>query len=430
MSIAKRLFLSLMLVALCQPLFSQVFKVDADFRSRFEYRDGYKKPASELTDPNSIVFQRGRIAFSFKADSFQVQLSFQDARIWGQYTNATDVNVASVHEGWFRYWITPSWSFKVGRQEISYDDKRILESSDWAITGKAYDAGLVIWEQPSNGILANVGGGVNRSADDAVLASYTKDYFRFFTVGYLKKNLGKSSSISLLSFVEGNQKAGDATIIYPRHTFGSNAILATDALTADLSLYIQHGENETGANLRAGAAAFKGTYKNGSVGSFYVGGAYYTGTSKSELQKGNSNSFIRPYGTAHSLHGYMDYYTKLKEMKDGGLVDLYAGCKYKVSPKWDAQLDYHYFSLAESGFLDAAAPQGYNSNVEKGLGSEFDLVLSYQLAKSFMVQGGYSFMLQTSTAEKLLGVTKGEFSNWAYLSLVFKPHLFEKNMKM
>lgn len=423
-----RLLVFSTLFALSLPVFSQVFKVDADLRSRFEYRDGYKKPASELTDPNSLVFQRGRIAFSFKADSFQIQLSFQDARVWGQYTNSTDVNVASVHEGWFRYWVSPSWSFKVGRQEISYDDKRIFDASDWSIAGRAYDAGLVIWEQPSNGIFANIGGGVNRSADDVVLASYTKDYFRFFTVAYLKKNLGQYSSISLLSFVEGNQKAGDASIIYPRHTFGSNLILSDNSFSSDFSAYVQHGENEAGSTLMAGALAIKGAYKSVSAGSFYLGGAYYTGTSQSELTKGKTNSFIRPYGTAHSLHGYMDYYTKLKEMKNGGLVDLYAGYKCSLSPKWDAQLDYHYFSLAESGFTDAAAPLGYQKVNHKDLGSEIDMVLSYKLAKSFVIQGGYSLMMQTSVAEKLFGVAKGETSHWAYLALTFKPRLFEKNM--
>ncbi|SDC70030.1 Alginate export [Williamwhitmania taraxaci] len=429
MLFVSRLFLVFLFIACMQSISAQVFKVDADLRNRFEYRDGYKKPASEVTDPTTLVYQRGRVAFSFKADSFQVQLSFQDARIWGQYANSTDVNAVSVHESWFRYWVNPSWSFKVGRQEISYDDQRIVGAPDWSIAGKSYDAALCMFEQPISGISASIGGGINRSSDDVFLTDYTKDYFRFFTVGYLKKSIGSSSSASLLSFVEGNQKKGVATIIYPRHTFGSNMIMTQGAYSSDLSLYIQHGQHESGAKVVAGAVALKGTYKTGSVGSLYIGGAYYTGTSKAELQKGKSNSFIRPYGTAHSLHGYMDYYTKLREIKDGGLVDIYVGYKCKFAPKWEAQFDYHYFSLAESGFSDAIAPEGYQRVTSKELGSEVDVMLSYQLAKSFLMQGGYSLMLQSSTAEKLFGIANGETSSWAYLSLVFRPRLFEKNFK-
>ncbi len=430
MKIVNRSIVLLALITLSLPAFSQLFTVDADLRNRFEYRDGYKKPASELTDPTSIFYQRGRVAFNFKADSFQVHFSFQDARIWGQNGNSSEANSALVHESWLRYWISPSWSFKIGRQAISYDDKRVFDSPDWAMAGKSYDAGLAILEMPDNGVVANIGGGINRSSDDIFLTSYTKDCFRFFTVGYLKKSLGEYSSASLLSFVEGNQKAGDASIIYPLHTFGSNIILSDNSISSDFSVYVQHGENETGATLLAGALALKGTYESAAAGSFYIGGAYYTGTSQSQLAKGKTSSFLRPYGTGHSLHGHMDYFTKLKEMKDGGLIDIYAGYKRKIAAKWVAQLDYHYFSLAEAGFTDALAPQGYQEISDKALGSEFDLVISYQLAKSFMVQGGYSLMLQTATTEKLMGVANGAFSSWAYLSLTFKPRLFEKNMKL
>ena len=428
MSITKRLLVWSLLIIFGQPLFSQVFSVDGDLRNRFEYRAGYKKPASDLTDPTSIIFQRGRIAFSFKTDSFQVQLSFQDARIWGQNGSTSEANVALVHESWFRYWASPTLSFKIGRQEISYDDQRIVGAPDWSPSGKSYDAGLVVWESPEKGVIANLGGGLNRSKDDLVLSDYTPDYFRFFTVGYLKKSIGTSSSISLLSFTEGNQKKGAASIIYPRHTVGSNTILSKDALSADISAYLQHGQNEAGSTLLAGAFALKGTYKMNSAGSVYLGGAYYTGTSRTQVLKGKTNSFIRPYGTAHTLHGFMDYYTKLKEMKEGGLVDLFVGYKCNLSAKWGAQLDYHYFALAESGFADAAAPQGYNHVGNKELGSELDFVLSYQLAKSFMIQGGYSIMLQTATAEKLLVVTNGKTSQWAFFSLTFKPRLFDRKL--
>ena len=418
------------LVVCGQPIFSQAFKVDADLRNRIEYRDGYKKLASDASDPTTLVFQRGRIAFSFKADSFQVQLSFQDARIWGQNGNTSEANTAGIHESWFRYWVNPALSVKVGRQEISYDDQRILAAPDWSPVGKSYDAGLLIWEKPESRFFANLGGGINRTGDDLVLSDYSKDYFRFFTVGYAKKEIGTSSSISLLSFTEGNQKKGNAKIIYPRHTVGSNIILTKDALSSDISVYLQHGQTETGSDLLAGAVALKESYKVVPSGSIYIGGVYYTGTSKKELQKGNSNSFIRLYGTAHTFHGYMDYYTKLKEMKDGGLMDLFAGYKGALSAKWGIQVDYHYFALAESGFVDAAAPEGYRHVSSKALGSELDMVFTYQMAKNFTVQGGYSCMLQTSTAEKLLGVADGRTSHWAYFALTFKPRLFERNLKL
>ena len=59
------------------------FKVDADFRTRGELRNGYITPAVENSTAASFVSQRSRINFSFAKEMISMKLGIQDVRVWG-----------------------------------------------------------------------------------------------------------------------------------------------------------------------------------------------------------------------------------------------------------------------------------------------------------------------------------------------------------
>ena len=87
--------------------------------------------------------QRTRLIADYKTPSIETHLSIQDVRIWGEVgqINKSD-QLLSVHEAYASY-KTDSLGkskFIIGRQELVYDDHRVLGSLDWAAQGRSHDA--------------------------------------------------------------------------------------------------------------------------------------------------------------------------------------------------------------------------------------------------------------------------------------------------
>ena len=64
-----------------------------------------------------------------------------------------------------------------------------------------------------------------------------------------------------------------------------------------------------------------------------------------------------------------------------------------------------------------------------GLGTEIDLVLTYNWIKSVAFQAGYSQMFATETMEVLKGGDSSKTNNWAWAMIIIKPSLFKTNFK-
>ena len=112
-------------------------------RPRFEVQYGYKYPPDTLSTPDIFVSQRTRLNASFTNEKFKAYVSLQDARIWGDEINGVDVPAFGLHEGWAQYMFNKTVSLKVGRQELSYDNKRLLTDGLWIQQGRSWDAGVL-----------------------------------------------------------------------------------------------------------------------------------------------------------------------------------------------------------------------------------------------------------------------------------------------
>ncbi|HPX05588.1 MAG TPA: hypothetical protein PLC17_06600, partial [Tenuifilaceae bacterium] len=119
---------------------------------------------------------------------------------------------------------------------------------------------------------------------------------------------------------------------------------------------------------------------------------------------------------------FMDYFTSasLSEVVGAGLYNYFVRADLQLSEKSSVQATANYFML-EKGYL----PGGVK--VDKGLGTEFDFVFSYKVAKNLSVQVAWMFMLPTETLESIQGLAPntGEFSHYAYVSLNFTPNFFK-----
>ena len=157
-------------------------------RTRSEYRDGVGNlptyggsGAGSVYTPNSdagmFTSQRTNLLYGYKWTKLDFQVQLRDVRVWGQdassITNA-DGNKLFLHEAWGEFTIatasdTNCWlkvdnlSLKIGRQEIVYDDVRLLGNLDWLQQGRRHDAAILKFLH--KGYQLDLGAAFNQNAD-------------------------------------------------------------------------------------------------------------------------------------------------------------------------------------------------------------------------------------------------------------------------
>lgn len=116
---------------------SSVFTIGAQIRPRFEYRHGYKHPFETGLKPATYVEQRTRLWFDYTQSDLRVHINLQDIRMWGSTSTIykTDPAIFNVYEAYGEFKFNANLSFKLGRQEISYDNGRFFCIKDWFSQG-------------------------------------------------------------------------------------------------------------------------------------------------------------------------------------------------------------------------------------------------------------------------------------------------------
>ena len=189
---------------------------------------------------------------------------------------------------------------------------------------------------------------------------------------------------------------------------------------------------KTGNDVNAYFASLRADAKFEPV-SFDVGCDYHSGQDggrDDDYQK-TDHLFDLFYGGRHQYYGYMDLFDNVsKSTANGGLVDLYAGFKYKVAKNSNIALDYHYFSL-QNNVMD---PYQEDKILNKSLGSEFDLTVDVAIIPEIVITGGFSTMLTTGSMDQLQRKSQGFSQNeslgfpyWGYVMITAKPTLFKSD---
>ena len=134
------------------------FTLTGQLRTRTEVRNGLGNLV--LKGSKSAVFtsQRTRLNFGYKWDRLTFGASIQDVRVWGQDASSisnADGSKLMLHEGWADLVLFNKadttikatgidlMSIKIGRQELSYDDVRLIGNLDWLQQGRRHDMALL-----------------------------------------------------------------------------------------------------------------------------------------------------------------------------------------------------------------------------------------------------------------------------------------------
>lgn len=167
----------IMLLVIQSDLFAQ-FSLVGQLRTRTELRNGVGNLPPKDAPAAFFTSQRTRLTFGYKWDRIQFQTAIQDIRVWGQDAatiNNADGNRLMVHEAWaditlinsadttIKFRPIQNLSLKIGRQEMIYDDSRLIGNLDWLQQGRRFDAALLKGQH--RGWAFDLGVGFNQNTD-------------------------------------------------------------------------------------------------------------------------------------------------------------------------------------------------------------------------------------------------------------------------
>jgi hypothetical protein len=453
------LLLSITLSSLCllQNASAQL-TISGQVRTRTEYRDGQGTLAVKDTVPALFTSQRTRLNVAFSAYRIKFYTALQDVRVWGQ--DASSINRVTtdaydgfmLHEAWAEVSlvdtgkVVKNFTLKIGRQELVYDDVRLLGNLDWLQQARRHDAALLKFDH--HGWTAHFGTAFNQNAERK-----SNTIYNGVPTGYTASTNGMSSMYKSMQFLYVAKKLhfGNASLLALKDDFSKFHFADADK-DKKTPLYERGvwsrytvGANVFGTAMRKVSFAVSGFYQSGkyregtslneyllSASAMYAAGRKFSIGPGVDVTSGNNGSdpskkyqrFDPLYGTPHKFWGYMDYFYVADGFGSSGLVDAYIKTKYKAKDNLTLSLDAHQFSLPSPVIDESGKALG------KTLGREFDFIFNYALTKVVNIEGGYCTMLGTSTlaSTKVKNVKRADTSaNWAYVMISIKPEIFIKN---
>jgi hypothetical protein len=459
-----------------QSSFAQ-FTLTGQVRTRSEIRDGLANLAPLGSSYAAFTSQRTSLSFGYKWDRVLFGATLRDVRVWGQDASSisnADGNKMFLHEGWAEITLANSadttikfkpiqnLSLKIGRQELIYDDVRLIGNLDWLQQGRRFDMALL--KAQHLGWSLDIGGSFNQNTDafgtngtyytagnipayaastkgilttvpanfiptatkggapvlaNGVSTNGQNQEYKSFQSAYLSHKFGQTK-FSALFFKDDFSKyradsIGNATNGYvygrrydqpetnSRMTYGAmlNGVLGNASGFGKISWqawYYAQSGNDRDGNTISGAYHY-GAFANYQKGQFSIGPGY-------EILSGNDGNTI----IAGETHRFDPLYGT--PHKHWGYMDyFFVGTGSPVGGLQDFYIktkfanknlvlsfEPHYFSLAEAT-PNKLSDAVKGSQIDSKLGVEYDFTATYTLNKFTTVEFGYSVLEGTNSLE-------------------------------
>lgn len=356
-------------------------------------------------DPAMFVDHRMRLRTGMAAgDHLAVRFDIQDVRRWGEEVPlpgkpgdptafAFSGPGIDFHQGYVDL-AAGEALLRVGRQEISLDDQRLLGALDWLMQGRTFDGGRL-----------NLGPKDHKLSTFAFIvrdADTTTDPDnpipdQAITGAHYKWVAGPWLQVAPLLLLDG--KGGPGGLL--RWTTGARVNGSAAGFGYDAAAYYQGANVEAGITVAALLAA-KASYAADVLlhPSVKLFGDLLSGDTD-PTSTGGLSPFDTLYATNHKFYGFQDLFLNVPLHTGGrGLVDTGAGLGF--SEGWlFGGLDLHLFAAAD--FAD-----------DPLYGVEPDLTLGFKPLAGVKVQGGASTFVPLGG-----GLGRGnQVTPWVYLMLV------------
>lgn len=412
----KRILITSILLVVVYSVKAQ-FQLDAEVRPRYEYRHGFKTLFPDDTDPANFISQRTRLNTGFATDDYEIYISMQNVRVWGDVKtmNTSDKNGTMLYEAWGSFKLAEAWKVKLGRQEINFDDARILGNVAWAQQARSHDAASVQYAQ--NGFRAQFFAAYNQSAENVVGNELDpNNTYKALQTLWINKQW-EALSLSFLFLNNGMQVQevvdGDLPTLYSQ-TVGLYANGAHNKLHYAASAYGQFGLDQMDNQVSGYQFSADLDYML-SKGHIGLGFEVMSGNDYGAPSGGENKAFSPYYGTNHKFNGLMDYFYVGNYFNNSGLIDLYLKGGIPIGKKSALNAVLHYFQ----------AEAEIDPMVDKGLGTELDITYKYIINKAVNIQAGYSQMFALEGMEYVKDNFDDNTNNWAWIMVTFKPVLFK-----
>lgn len=455
-------------------------------RTRTEHRNGVGTLVPKTNDASFFTSQRSRLTFNYKAGRVILQTSVQDIRVWGQDASTisnADGSKLGVHEAWaeivlsnkkdtsFKTSAVEYFAFKVGRQELLYDDSRLLGNLDWLQQARRHDA--AVFKLLNKGWQLDAGFAFNQNTDafnyngvyytPANVPVTVKDSKGFLVAtpsglvplmngSGLSSKGGNPSLINAPSTNGMNQNYKSLQFLYAAKTFKNTKVTAL-VLADHFGKYIldsvqtsnvsepgyvygrRFNQKGTHGRVTAGVLLTGPLNKSKSLaltaGLYYQAGkdkdgadlSGYTSTLALSLTKGKINytagwdyvSGNDAFSSSTTNHRFDPLYGT--PHKFWGTMDyFYVGTGSPAGGLNNPYFKIKYLSknkrftagLDYHYFILAKDMKDVNGNaIDKYLGSEFDFLTTYALNKTVSLEWGFSVMAASKSMEYAKGITPG-----------------------
>lgn len=453
-------------------------------RTRTEYRDGAGTLGLKANTPALFTSQRSRISFNYKINHIIFQTSLQDVRVWGQDASTisnADGSKLSLHEAWaeialankkdtsFKHSAVDYFAVKIGRQELAYDDGRLIGNMDWAQQARRHDA--VVFKLLNKGWQADAGFAFNQNTD---AFNYNGTFYTPANImPYVKDSKGNltatpASFIPLSNAVGVSSKTGSPALQAMPSTNGLNQnykalqylyvaktlnkTKLTGLILADhFSKYINdsvkniagtdtgyvYGKhfNQKGVNSRFTTGVLLNSFLD-SKKAFTLAAAFYYQSGK-DRDAQNLSAYTSTVSLAFTKNKFT--YTAGWDYVSGNDAFSSSTTNHRFDPlygtphKFWGMMDYFYvgtgsptgglsnpfakvkyasagkrFTAALDYHYFALAQNQKNTSgtaINKYLGSEFDFVTTYALNKITTLEYGFSVMAATGSMEYAKSIT-------------------------
>ncbi|TAE35826.1 MAG: hypothetical protein EAY66_08155 [Sphingobacteriales bacterium] len=479
------------------------FTLNGQLRTRGEHRNGFANLIPQSAEAANFISQRTRLNFGYKWDRVTFGVSMQDVRVWGQDASTispADGNKLMLHEGWaditllnmadttLKTKFIDNLSLKIGRQELIYDDSRLIGNLDWLQQGRRFDMALL--KAMHHGWQLDLGYAFNQNSETLMNTVYTPGN----TAAYVKNSAGNlmpvpAGMVPLLAANGNSSKAGNQNFANPA---GTNA--ASQNYKNFVSVYLSKKFNQT----KISALYFNDDFSQSTLDSVAgAGGQLYVrnfNTNKSVDRYTYGGMVVHTLGNASGF-GKINlagaYYHQLGKDRENRKLDAftftaaatYSKGKFSVGPGFDylsgnktstvaatesnrfdplygtphkfwGLMDFFYAPSGSpaAGLKDSYLKAKFTANryslaadlhyfevanqmamtSQKKLGNELDLTFSYNLNKFTTVDLGYSIMKGTEAltyakgqaTTPALAAPFEKTAQFAYFSINIKPDFF------
>jgi hypothetical protein len=369
---------------------------DGQFRARWEQRAGVLTnavPASEIRRTDAVAM-RTRLGVGARVKPrVRLHVQLQDSRTMGEAGTTTgNLDRVDLHQAWAELDSLGGWpaSLRVGRQELSYGDQRLVSPLDWSNTGRAWDGvrGRAAWRGFSLDVFHTVveekgGAGLDRLFSGLYGSWRGPQGIEADAYHLWRQNQGAPA------FGSATYAEDPSAALYER-TFGARVRLARGRATATAEGVAQHGRRGSGVDpqvIRAWGVAAKATLALPARQPVRLFAEALLASGDRVPGDGRYETFRPPYPLGHAYLGYMDL------VGWSNTASWNAGAVVKPLAALEVEATYHAFAVAEA----RDALYGTGGGVSRGggigrdddVGTEFDLLVKWAARPGAAVLAGY-----------------------------------------